>query len=94
MRRRVQSWAQWQEFRRRELLRSGLDIDLCKRLLIAEVAARKRVAKDLGRDAARYAELVVTEGGRLALSVDAKYVDLDSGVLDLAWFFSPRRTKH
>lgn len=93
MRRRVHSWAQWQDLRRRQLLRSGLDVDLCKRLLVAEVAARKRVAKDLGREAARNAELVVTEAGRLALSVDARYVALDSRVLGLAWFFSPRPSK-
>lgn len=87
MRRRPQSWVQWRERRLRELRKGGLAVDLSQRLVDIEIAARKRLGRQLGRDAARNAELVLTAQGNLALSVDAKHISPKSGALDLAWFY-------
>lgn len=69
------------------MFRCGVDADLCQKWLAVEVDARKRLSREIGRDAARDAQLIVTSAGRFALSVDARHIATGSGGPDLALFF-------
>lgn len=78
------AWIQWRRYRHGALISLGCPRHLCWAIATAEAHARRRVARKIGIEAAKAAELTyrLSEGGDLRFCLTGPLKGLDDGQLE------------